>query len=346
MKKSTRLLSIVLAVLMVISMVPVAAYAETTMTADSLQAAINNGGEIALENDIQLTQGLTVPAGVTVTLDLNGKTITGTPAEAKAFAVITNLGNLTITDSVGGGAVVCDHKLTGSTAYAVNTIANSGTLTVKGGTVENKSTASNQIGYAIDNLSTSYDAVVVIEGGVVKASGSNYYDGIRLFCNNLTKENSVTVNGGTISSIWLQNPSDGSGTKDTKDVKGSVTINGGTVNALYLEPSTGFDAAITGGNIGNVSYFTTSEGRDLTGFITGGTFGTMVSEEFLAEDTKLVEKDGSFVVADSSVTVIGTKEELLAFAEKVNAGDTFAGKTVVLVADIDLSSVANWTSHW
>ncbi len=39
---------------------------------------------------------------------------------------------------------------------------------------------------------------------------------------------------------------------------------------------------------------------------------------------------------------IGTAEELIAFAERVNKGERFTGKTVALTAHIDLSDVDNW----
>ena len=249
---------------------------------ESLSDAFAQGGEITLLKDVTITTTLNVTSEVV--LNLNGKTLTGAPEEAKVYSVIKNTGKLTINDNVGNGKILCDHKLTGSTGYAVNTILNSGTLIINGGTIENKSTASNQIGYAIDNNSTSYNTALLINGGTITASGSNYYDGIRQFCNNLTAENSVTVTGGSVSSIWLQNPSDGNTDKNTKDVKGSVTITGGTVNNLYLEPSTLFQASVTGGYVGKVSYFQQSEGRDLTDFITGGTFGfDPTATDFLAD---------------------------------------------------------------
>ena len=238
-------------------------------TLEEAIAAADEGEVVTLLNDVTLTETLVIPADKTIVLDLGGKTITGAPTEAKAYAVITNKGNLTIQ---GNGAIVCDHTLAGSTSYAVNTITNSGTLTINGGVIENKSTASNQIGYAIDNNSTTGNAVLVINGGEVKVSGSNYYDGIRLFCNSETNENSVTVNDGKVSSIWLQNPSDGTD-RNTKNVKGSVTVSGGEIGYLYLEPSASFTAYITGGIVtGGVSYFETSDGRNLVGFITGGKF--------------------------------------------------------------------------
>ncbi len=48
------------------------------------------------------------------------------------------------------------------------------------------------------------------------------------------------------------------------------------------------------------------------------------------------------IVAADKLTTISTAEELIAFEKAVNGGDNYAGKTVVLMADIDLNNVA-WT---
>ena len=254
--------------------------------------------EIKLLKAVALEESIEIAADKVVTLDLNGKTITGTPTEKEAYYVISNKGTLTIDDSVGGGAIVCDHKLEGSTAYAVNAISNHGTLTIEGGKIENKSTAAFQIGYAIDNYSGSANAVVVINGGEITASGSNYYDGVRLFANSTTNENSVAVNGGTVSTIWTQNPS----ANDANNVKASVEITDGTVNALYLEPSSAFTASVTGGHIGKIAYnSTTNDGRDLTGFVEGGTFDSdpaaFVAKGYEAE----ANADGTYGVVANQI---------------------------------------------
>ena len=268
----------------------------------TLQAAIDDmpadGVEYwaNLKSNNVLTEGVVVPAGKKVTINLNGFNIIGTPAEAKAYAVITNKGTLNITDMKGTGKVICNHTLAGSTGYAVNTITNCGTLTIEDATIENKSTAQYQIGYAIDNNSTSADAVVNIKGGNVIASGSLYYDGIRQFCNSQTKENSVVVSGGEVSTIWMQNPSDGA-TKNTKDVKGSIAISGGKVGVLSLEPSANFEAAVTGGHFGEISYFQTAEGRDLKEFVVAGTFDKQINETFLALGYQLTGDAAPYTVA-------------------------------------------------
>lgn len=253
----------------------------------TLEAALAAQG-----NEVELLATYEVAAGETKTLDLKGKTVIGTPVEAKAYAVIINKGNLTIT---GNGSVICNHTLAGSTGYAVNTITNGGTLTIDGATIENKSTAQYQIGYAIDNNSTTGDAIINIKAGKVIASGSSYYDGIRLFCNSITKKNDVIVSGGEVSTIWMQNPSDGA-EKNTKDVAGNVEISGGKVGVLSLEPSANFEAAVTGGHIGEISYFQTAEGRDLVQFVTGGSFDNDVNQ-FCALGYQAVETGGLYNVS-------------------------------------------------
>ena len=279
---------------------------------DTYYATLEDALAAESNEAVELLVPYVVAKGETVTLDLNGKTVTGTPSEAKAYAVITNYGTLTISN----GSVICNHTLAGSTGYAVNTITNCGTLTIEDATIENKSTAQYQIGYAIDNNSTSADAVVNIKGGKVVASGSLYYDGIRQFCNSQTKENSVVVSGGEVSTIWMQNPSDGA-TKNTKDVKGSIAISGGKVGVLSLEPSANFEAAVTGGHFGEISYFQTAEGRDLKGFITGGTFDKLIDETFLAMGYQLTGDAAPYTVAYTGKV---TKLELVdgEFTEFVN----------------------------
>ena len=261
---------------------------------DAVAYANENGGTITLLNNIELVgKSLNIASDKAIKLDLNGYNLVGTPTEQKAYAVIINNGNLTIT---GNGEICCNHNLAGSTGYAVNTILNAGTLVIDGATIINTSTSTNQIGYAIDNNSTSNNAILIINNGIITASGSYYYDGIRLFANSITNENSVTVKGGTISSIWLQNPSDSSSTeRNNKDVKGSVTVEGGEIDNLWLEPSSNFKASVKGGYIGNIEYFETSENRNLVRFISGGTFGIEIPEPLWAAGYVVIPQGNVYV---------------------------------------------------
>lgn len=301
---------ILLSVLLVLSMVIV--FAPSAFAASPAVAKVGSVEYATVEEAIDAANGETitlltpivVEAGETKTLDLKGQTIVGSPETAAAYAVITNRGTLTIT---GNGTIMCKSSFAGSTGYALNTIVNSGNLTIDGATIENKFEGSGaQIGYAIDNNSTSYDAILTVKAGKVTASGSVYFDSIRQFANSTTKQNSVTVLGGEIGSIWMQNPSDGTADRNTKDVKASLTISGGDIGAVYTEPSTSFEAAITGGNIGSVAYHETDDGRDLEGFISGGTFGSDVSD-FCADGFNCKDNGSGVFGVEESLIMIGTK---------------------------------------
>jgi len=90
-------------------------YVAEVKTADALATALRAGGIVKLANDISVTDALTVPAGVAVELELNGKTLTGTQgrdADNNRIHVIVNNGILTIKDGTvksagydGGSAI-------------------------------------------------------------------------------------------------------------------------------------------------------------------------------------------------------------------------------------------------
>ena len=107
----------------------------------------------------------------------------------------------------------------------------------------------------------------------------------------------------------MQNPSDGSTNKNTKDVNGYVGISGGTVGVLSLEPSAKFGAAVTGGHVGEVSYFQEAEGRDLKEFVTGGTFGTEIPENFLAWGYQLTGDAAPYTVQETGRREVVTIED-------------------------------------
>ena len=198
-------------------------YDKMAATVEELNEALKAGGKVTLATDINLLNtNIQIPEGVTAVLDLNGHNITraGVPGDA----LIENKGDLTI-NGTGKIAVVFTGEVDGS--KAVNAISNSGVLTINGGEISNTADGTvSQIGYAIDNYN---GAVLTVNGGKITASGSGYYDGIRLFCGD--KDTIVTVNGGEISTIWAQNPS----TNKETEVKGTVIVNGGTIATVYYE---------------------------------------------------------------------------------------------------------------
>lgn len=98
-KRRLMLCSLVSLIMVLVMAVPMTVSADTVTTvtnAEALKSAVANGGEIALGNDI--TASIEIPAGVTVALDLNGKTLTNEAGKH----TITNNGTLTVK---GGGTV-------------------------------------------------------------------------------------------------------------------------------------------------------------------------------------------------------------------------------------------------
>ena len=100
----------------------------------ALQAAVNNGGVIKLTTDVTAAatdEALTVPAGKTVVIDLNGHTLNRaltTPTDNGS--VIINNGTLAIMDNAGNG------KITGGNTITIGgAVLNNGAFTLYGGEI-------------------------------------------------------------------------------------------------------------------------------------------------------------------------------------------------------------------
>ena len=213
----------------------------------ALNAAIAEGGEIVLSSDIVLSETLVIPAGKTVTLDLNGKKLSHAD-EANKYA-INNLGTLTLKDSVGTGSVDARGIYNGYGNGADNVatakiIIQSGTYNAKGtnggaaifnyGIAEINGGSFTSIGgYSLNNQAGSS---MTIADGVTANNG--------IYCSNAN----VTVNGGNISG-------NRSGCHVVYAWNAELTINGGTFynnnsgNATIMSAGT-TKCTITGGTFG------------------------------------------------------------------------------------------------
>lgn len=95
-------------------------------------AAAKDGETVTLLADItSVGAPVTVPAGVTATLDLNGHTLKVSKYTLKKDQVLVE-GHLTLTDSVGTGKVCSDY--TGTSGRVVS-VSGSGSLQLAGGTI-------------------------------------------------------------------------------------------------------------------------------------------------------------------------------------------------------------------
>ena len=299
--------------------------------------------------------GVMIPVGKNVVLDLNGKTITLNISEAKASQLITNRGVLTITDSSeeqnGKLTNAADESLPVGTwpdlNFATNIITNSGTLNVEGGTIQNN--ANGSICYAIDNNSTSYDAILNVKGGRLTAVGTV----IRQFCNSDVKQNILNVSGGIIetngsAAMWTQLPGSNANSKKLA----TLNISGGKVKGAkyaWYDYSFGdsFEAvnySITGGEIyGKLSSDAVANGVK-PGFVTGGLFSMDVNNVCAEGLTTIASEEhtGMFEIGPADIYYAWKENgalvgEYLLLATPFVKGYLMDGEFITLQKDVALT---------
>ncbi|MBQ8742853.1 MAG: hypothetical protein IJZ03_05750 [Clostridia bacterium] len=179
-------------------------------TVDELKDALTNGGTYYVACDINLDADvtMTVPAGVTAVLDLNGHTIAGITddADKNDDGKLTSADNEVMIDvrgtlTVKNGTMTIKHT---SDNFAWNActeifyVGFNGTLNVKDMTLEN--IGGSDMAYAID-LVNATNTTLKIENSTVKSS----YIAVRVF-NNSSGMNNVTIEDSTLDgkyAFWV-----------------------------------------------------------------------------------------------------------------------------------------------
>ena len=203
-----RLLSAFLAVMMVLTMAPVAFAADE---GDTLQSKINNASDtVTLTKDY--TEDITIPAGKNITLDLNGKTLTnktGHTITVEQGATLTIEGNGTVDNITHGKAALVNY----GTAMLNNGV------TLKRSSEKGTLAPYNNGGNSYYTILNDKGATMTINNATVENSGG-YSSAIRnggdSKCNN---ESYLTINDGNFS---------GGLNAVKNDELGILTINGGT----------------------------------------------------------------------------------------------------------------------
>ena len=296
------------------------------MTAEEKEATT-----VKLLSDVTLDNTWTVAADQDITLDLNGKTVSYTSAVA-GEDMITNRGNLTITDSsdakTGKLAYVnTDNTASNVTVSTISTEAGS-TLVVDGGTIENKTVkadGSSIYSYAIDILTNGNlgDVNVTINGGTVYSD----YMAIRQFNNGTACKNSLTINGGNIYGAKRAVQVHMDNNAAVTAIKGGKVEAGAEGYALCSFAATS-DLAVTGGEFIGAVYSAREN------FISGGIYDAEVYAGYCAEGYMPNKNvDGTYgveLVANVVATVDGYAFGTLAEAiAAVKTGDN----TIELLAD-------------
>ena len=159
-------------------------------TAEQLADALANGGKVVLQNNIELTETVTVPAGVTAVLDLNGKNIVNTPAGVATDVIIVK-GELTIN---GEGSV---EAADGTDGY---TVISEGLLIINGGEYKagaDENGEANAVIYARGN------GKVFVNGGTFPNDANSVYVLNKKDADRATTE--ISVAGGSFKNF---NPGD------------------------------------------------------------------------------------------------------------------------------------------
>ena len=298
----------------------------------SLADAFAAGGEVKVLHDITLAETVTVPADKTITLDLNGKTISQEKACTGNYNMILNKGNLTIT---GEGKISFKDTGAGDPNYGWGsyTVRNEGTLVVENGTIEHLGEQAAHMYCAI----FQYSGKSTINGGTISTPN---YRSARLW------KGEMTVNGGNFEGqLWVQ----------AVDNTSNLEINGGTFaprgndgSSVFVTNST-YDVAfaVTDGTFnGKIGC---SDATKLAGAITGGKFNEAAKANtaaaLIATGYVFGEADanGYYTVADDPSThYINNLADLKAFRDEVNSGENYyAGVNVYLAAHIDMAD-ENW----
>ena len=331
-KRRLMLCSLVSLIMVFVMAVPMTvSAAETTVTTETLQNAIDNaadGAEIKLEQNFN--ESITIPAGKSITLDLNGKTLTGELKDG--IASITNNGTLTIKDGVGNGKITRE-TAAGHTHYVID---NQGTLTIESGEVSIKSPVAMPKGASlIRNAGNGKEATLTITGGKIFQDGfiavKNDDRGIlritggEIGTSGDTATNTASavqnwgkadITGGTIGNVWTGIWNDQYDSET--NISGNATVAGTVVvkrDYTYGKPTKKPKLNITGGTF-NVNWAVVKSEADIT--ITGGNYTSAPDADFVSEDHVMIHysiggNDGKYYV--------GTPGEIKEIANTAKDGD-------------------------
>ena len=276
--------------------------------------------------------------------------------------------------AIGGGgktsSTIADITIDESTVVAnggskaagigANFWSSCGTITISGDSDVTAQGGSSSAGIGTSRAGDNgVSSTIVISGGTVEATGGDYGAGIGGGYNNDSlgsgatesglPETSITISGGIISAAGGEGGAGiGGGYKtDNVDINitgGSVTAEAGALVSGKSVEEGGSACGIGSGANGSGKFENSPAveiGDSATVNVTAYYGGKAAIEGMTTEDAR----DSGYTVnleGEPEPLVITTADELAAFRDAVNAGDTFEGKTVKLAEDIDLGG-EEWT---
>ena len=321
-------------------------------------AAAKDGDTVTLLADV--TENVEIKATKKLTLDLNGKTLSGGTGTDKA--ALTNYGTITIKDSSAdktGTIKRDDNGTVGKISYYV--INNKGTMTIESGTVINNSgyrkanSTGSMVGSSLicNGDDDALTPVLNIKGGTFTQNnfiaikngllGTLNVSGGEISSKHSAIQNwyKATITGGTINGqlwtdafVWAEGTSIG----ETK-IGGNAEFTGEIVMDI-TGPNVIPKLEITGGelNVTKWNITTAAANAGAKPAVSGGTFDAPVKPEYCAPNYEPVANpDGTYGVTHFDVARIGSKVyETL--QDAFNAVITTEGQqTIVLLHDVTVT---------
>ncbi len=242
---------------------------------EAISAMQDTTGTITLLDNVR--ENITIPAGKTIRLELNGKTLTNETANH----TIINNGTLTIQDSSKDQTGTVDN-----TVHAKGALVNNGTCTINGGMFtrsQEKGTSSGNGGnswYVIDNPGN-----LTVTGGTVKNTSG--------YSSLLRNTGTMNVSGGTFENtfIALKNDEAGAAKRGTMNITGGTVISKTADAVQNWSTATISDEAVIQGQVGTWVYEYQGTAYAGTTNITGGTVNGDVC----------IGADGSYPLTDSNI---------------------------------------------
>ena len=324
---------------------------------ESLAEAISHSSRSTIKLLANVTENVTIPAGKTITLDLNGFTLNG--GTGTANAALYNLGTITIRDSSAAqtGTIKRDDAgIEGETSYYV--IRNRGTMTIESGNVINNS------GYRKVNSTGSMVGSSLIcngdcdEGGTLTIKGGTFTQNNFIAIKNgalgvlHVTGGTITSNHSAIQNWFVANITGGkiNGQLWTDAYKADESVGQTTIGGdakftgeivMDITGSVAPTLAINGGNLNVTNWRITSAAAKAGAkpAVSGGTFSSAVKEEYCA--TGYIPKDngdGTYGVKEGVYVakVDNVKYETLQAAIDAAKGNS----TVRLLANVTLTETA------
>ena len=299
--KRKRLLSILVAAVMIIGLFPNTAFADTEKTAaneSDLTQAISEASDqttIKLTDSFTLNDTITIADGKNIILDLNGKQIS-TPKQ------ITVNGKLTIKDSGTNG------KIDGSVGSMI-VLNSTGTLNLQSGVIQ----------------TTKYGAIKTGKGSTFNMSGGSVIGDGAIYASNGT----INITAGKVGLT------DGSTKKSINNTSATITI--GTSGGTSKEDPWIDGLAIGANKTASLysGYITSTSGTFAVGTIFNCVFGSDISNSLPAGKMCVKEND-KFTVQDlteesDAAAKIG---DTLYSSTTVAAKALTEGQTLVLLQDV------------